>query len=180
MTDTELSPRQQQLAALWDEHTRCEFEEKNIDGTMATMTKDPYVNNVPNMNGGVGFDGVSEFYSKYFVPQIPPDTETTLVSRTIGNTQIVDELIFKFTHTIEMDWMLPGIKPTGKRVEVALVAIVGFTGDKISHEHIHWDQASVLVQLGLIDKDKLPVVGIEGSQKLMDVKSIASNTLICR
>ena len=68
----------------------------------------------------------------------------TPVSRTIGEDQIVDEMVFKFTHTIPMDWMLPGIAPTGKRVEVPLVAIVRFREGKLAHEHIYWDQASVL------------------------------------
>jgi carboxymethylenebutenolidase len=120
------------------------------------------------MAGGEGFDGVHEFYTKSFISTLPPDTETTLISRTVGHNQIVDELIFKFTHTTKMDWMLPGIEPTGERVEVALVAIVGFEEGKISHEHIYWDQASVLVQLGLIKKDNLPIHGIESVQKIQD------------
>jgi carboxymethylenebutenolidase len=97
---------------------------------------------------------------------MPPDTTLTPVSRTIGDDQIVDEMIFQFTHTVKMDWMLPGIEPTGKRVEVPLVAIVKFRGDKLAHEHIYWDQASVLVQLGLLDRANLPVTGIESARKL--------------
>src|SRR3990167_6028325 len=108
------------------------------------------------------------------------DTETILISRTIGETQIVDELIFKFTHDIVMDWMLPGIAPTGKKVAIALVAIVGFQSGKVSHEHIYWDQASVLVQLGLIDAKKLPVVGVEGAEKIKNPNKHASNQLINR
>jgi hypothetical protein len=60
-----------------------------------------------------------EFYSRYFVPQMPPDTEIVPVSRTVGADRIVDEMIFRFTHTIDMEWMLPGVPPTGKRVEIA-------------------------------------------------------------
>jgi carboxymethylenebutenolidase len=173
------TPDQQRLVDVWEEHTRCEFEQKSVDHTMATMIdKEAYVNNVPTMTGGVGTDNVRFFYSHYFIPQLPDDTETVLLSRTVGNTQIVDELIFKFTHTIKMDWMLPNIAPTGKRVEVALVAIINFQNDKVAHEHIYWDQASVLVQLGLIDQNKLPVVGIEGSRKVVDPHAYPSNKLI--
>ena len=132
------------------------------------MVENAYVNHVPVLTGGVGKKQLHQFYSKNFIPKMPPDTTITPISRTIGTNQVVDEMIFKFTHTIKMDWMLPGIEPTGKYVEVALVAIVGFTGDKISHEHIYWDQASVLVQLGLLNPDKLPVVGIESAQKVFD------------
>lgn len=122
---------------------------------------------------------MADFYAKYFIPQMPEDTETVPVSRTVGNTQIVDEMIFKFTHTSEMAWMLPGVAPTNKRVEVPLVAIIGFDGDKVAYERIYWDQASVLVQLGLIDGKNLPVAGIEATRKVED-PSLPSNTLIER
>ena len=110
---------------------------------------------------------------------MPPDTEVTPVSRTIGADQLVDEMIFKFTHTVRMDWMLPGIPPTGKRVEVPLVAIVRFRGDKLAHEHIYWDQASVLVQLGLLDPATMPVAGIETARKVLD-NALPSNALMQR
>src|SRR5215475_10551016 len=86
----------------------------------------------------------AEFSDKYFLPQIPPDTEVVPVSRTIGQGRLVDEIVVRFTHTIPMDWMLPGIPPTGKRVEVGLVVVVQFDGDKMAHETLYWDQASVL------------------------------------
>ena len=108
------------------------------------MVEDAYVNHIPVLTGGSGRDELREFYSKRFIPQMPPDTEMTPVSRTIGEDQIVDEMVFKFTHTIPMDWILPGIPPTGKPVEVPLVAIVRFRDNKLAHEHIYWDQASVL------------------------------------
>ena len=98
----------------------------------------------------------------------PSDTKTIPISRTIGSDRIVDEMLFCFTHDREIDWMLPGVAPTGKHVEVPLVAIVCFRGDKLYNEHIYWDQASVLVQLGLIDRAGLPVVGIESAQKLLN------------
>jgi carboxymethylenebutenolidase len=174
-----LTAAQESLGQLWEEHVRHEFRMHNTEDTLATMVKDAYVNHIPVMTGGVGLDELREFYSKRFIPQMPPDTEMIPISRTIGNNQLVDEMIFKFTHTIRMDWMLPGIAPTGKRVEVPLVAIVQFRKGKLAHEHIYWDQASVLVQLGLLDASSLPVAGVEASRKALDPK-LPSNELMWR
>ena len=174
-----LTPAQQRLSELWEEHVRYEFSTRNIEDTLATMIEDAYVNHIPVLTGGSGRDELREFYSKRFIPQMPPDTEMTPVSRTIGEDQIVDEMIFKFTHTIPMDWMLPGVPPTGKRVEVPLVAIVRFRDGKLAHEHIYWDQASVLVQIGLLDPAKLPVAGVESARKVVD-PSLPVNELLHR
>src|SRR5207247_8128177 len=137
------------------------------------------VNHIPVLTGGVGRDELRKFYSERFIPQMPPDTEMTPISRTIGNDQVVDEMVFKFTHTIRMDWMLPGLAPTGKRVEVPLVAIVRCREGKLAYAHIYWDQASVLVQIGLIDAAKLPVAGVESARKVLD-PSLPANTLMNR
>lgn len=158
---------------------RYEFATHNVEDTLATMVPDAYVNHIPVMTGGVGREQLREFYSKRFIPQMPPDTEMIPISRTIGNDQLVDEMVFKFTHTMRMDWLLPGIAPTGKRVEVPLVAIVRFREGKLAHEHIYWDQASVLVQLGLLDSSKLPIAGVESARKALD-KTLPSNALIDR
>ena len=174
-----LSPAQQTLRHLWEQHVQHEFSTRNTDDTLATMVDDAYVNHIPVLTGGVGKDELREFYSKRFIPQMPPDTEMTPVSRTIGENQLVDEMVFKFTHTIPMDWMLPGIPPTGKRVEVPLVAIVRFREGKLAHEHIYWDQASVLVQIGLIDPSKLPVAGVESARKVQD-PTLPANELMKR
>ena len=180
MSDTtNLTAAQTLLQDLWEEHVRCEFATHDAEDTLATMVEDSYVNHIPVMTGGVGRDELREFYSKLFIPQMPPDTEIALISRTIGDTQLVDEMVFKFTHTQNMDWMLPGIAPTGRRVEVPLVAIVGFRDGKVSHEHIYWDQASVLVQLGLLNPDSLPVAGVETARKVLE-PALPSNTLVDR
>ena len=170
---------QKTLSQLWDEHVRHEFSTRHTEHTLDTMVEHAYVNHIPVLTGGSGHDELREFYSKHFIPQMPPDTEMTAVSRTIGEDQLVDEMIFKFTHTISMDWMLPGIPPTGKRVEVPLVAIVRFRDGKLAHEHIYWDQASVLVQIGLLDPAKLPVVGVESAKKVLD-PSLPANELMKR
>jgi carboxymethylenebutenolidase len=174
-----LTPAQQGLQDLWEEHLQYEFVTHNTEDSLATMVEDAYVNDIPVMTGGVGKPALREFYAKYFIPQMPPDTELTPISRTIGTDRLVDEMVFKFTHTNRMDWMLPGIAPTGKRVEVAMVAIVQFRGDKLAHEHIYWDQASVLVQVGLLDPSTLPVVGVDSARKALDPK-LPSNALIDR
>ena len=163
-----LSPAQEALRKLWEDHVRYEFSTRNTDDTLATMVDDAYVNHIPVLTGGVGRDELREFYSKRFIPQMPPDTEMTPVSQPIGKDQLVDEMVFKFTHSIRMDWILPGIPPTGKRVEIPLVAIVRFRDGKLAHEHIYWDQASVLVQIGLLDPSKLPVAGVESARKVLD------------
>jgi carboxymethylenebutenolidase len=168
-TTAPLTPSQLRMVDVWQEHCRAEFEAHSVDETMATMTPSPCLLNLPTLAGGVGAAGVREFYTRVFLPGIPPDTETHLVSRTVGADRIVDELIFRCTHTVRMDWMLPGLAPTGKRVVVALVAIVEFHGDKIASEHIFWDQGCVLAQLGLVDARSLPVVGAESERRLLDL-----------
>ena len=177
--DANRSPAQERLSQLWEEHVRYEFSTRNTEDTLATMVEDAYVNHIPVLTGGVGKDELREFYSKRFIPQMPPDTEMTPVSRTIGEDQLVDEMVFKFTHTIPMDWMLPGVAPTGKRVEIPLVAIVRFKKGKLVHEHIYWDQASVLVQIGLLDPAQLPVAGVETAHKVLD-PSLPANELMKR
>jgi carboxymethylenebutenolidase len=174
-----LTPEQRRLADLWEEHVRDEFVTKNADVTIETMVPDAYVNHIPVMTGGLGREALRSFYSRHFIPKMPPDTGIELVSRTVGTDRLVDEMIFRFTHTIQMDWMLPGLAPTGRHVEVPLVAIVSFRGDKLVHEHIYWDQASVLVQLGLLEPSSLPVAGEETARKALDA-SLPSNELMLR
>ncbi len=167
------------LVALWEAHCRYEFETRDVDATMATMVAEPYVNHVPTLTGGVGHDMLKRFYKYHFIGGNPPDTELEPISRTVGEDQIVDEMVFKFTHTSEVDWMLPGVKPTGKRVEVPLIAIVKFVDGQVAHEHIYWDQASVLVQTGLLSPEGLPVAGVEATRKVID-KTLPSNALMTR
>ncbi|ODH02478.1 hypothetical protein A4S05_24785 [Nostoc sp. KVJ20] len=176
---TNLTPAQEYLQALWEEHLQYEFGTHSTEDAVATMVEDAYVNHIPVMTGGVGKPALREFYSKYLIPQMPPDTELTLISRTIGTDQLVDEMVAKFTHTVWMEWILPGVAPTGKRVEVPVVAIVQFRDGKLAHEHIYWDQASVLVQVGLLDPGTLPVVGVDSARKAID-PNLPSNTLIDR
>jgi carboxymethylenebutenolidase len=158
---------QPNLTELWQEHTSHEFVTRDVESTLATMVEDAYVNHVPVLTGGEGKDALRRFYSRDFIPCMPPDTKLTPVSRTIGESQLVDEMIFSFTHTQEMPWMLPGIAPTNRHVEVPLVAIVGFREGKLACERIYWDQASVLKQIGLITDPALPVFGAETARKVL-------------
>jgi carboxymethylenebutenolidase len=165
------------LVTLWEAHCRCEFETRDVDATMATMVAEPYVNHIPTMTGGVGHDALKHFYTDHFIGANPADFAMRPVSRTVGEDRIVDEFVLRFTHTTEIDWMLPGVAPTGREVEIPMIAIVQFQGGKLAHEHIYWDQASVLVQIGLLDPDRLPVVGAEQARKVVD-KTLPSNTLM--
>ena len=174
-----LASAQKSLSDRWDEHVKYEFATRDTEDTLRTMVPDAYVNHVPVLTGGVGHDELREFYSQRFIPQMPPDTSMTSVSRTIGVDRVVDEMVFEFTHTIKMDWMLPGVAPTGKHVKIPLVVIVHFRDGKLAHEHIYWDQASVLAQLGLIDATKLPVAGVETAEKVLD-PSLPANKLMER
>jgi carboxymethylenebutenolidase len=155
------------LSSAWDQHLASEFAAKSPEQALATMTAEPYVNEVALMIGGRGRDEVRDFYAHHFLSQIPPDMETIPVSRTIGQGRVVDELILRFTHSICMDWLLPGVAPTGKVVELPMVVIVQFEGDKVAHEHIYWDQASVLVQVGLLERT-LPVRGGEIAAQVLN------------
>lgn len=167
------------LSALWDEHTRQEFEIRDVPATMATMVDEPYVNHIPTMTGGVGYQQLSRFYQHHFVHGNPDDMELVPISRTVGACQVVDEFILRFTHDREIDWLLPGVAPTGKKVAVPMLGVIRFRGPKLCHEHIYWDQASVLVQVGLLDPEGLPVAGAETARKLLD-ESLPSNTLMKR
>ena len=174
-----LSPEQQALEKLWEEHLASEFKAKSAEAAVNTMVERPSVNHVPVMTGGVGRKQLTHFYGQYFIPQMPPDTEIVPISRTIGHDRLVDEFVFKFTHTLQMDWLLPGVAPTNKPVEVVKVVIVQFWDGKIASESIHWDQASVLVQLGLLDPSKLPVAGVAAARKVLDPE-LPSNELMKR
>jgi carboxymethylenebutenolidase len=155
------------LSNAWDQHLASEFGAKSADEAVATMTAQSYVNMIPLMVGARGRDEVRDFYANHFLSQIPPDLEIVPVSRTIGQGQVVDEVIMRFTHSIRMDWLLPSIPASGNRVELPLVAIIQFDGEKIAHEHIYWDQASLLVQIGLLDRT-LPVRGGEIAAQVLN------------
>jgi carboxymethylenebutenolidase len=154
------------LPALWQQHTDHEFVTRDTEATLATMVDDAYVNHIPVMTGGRGKEALRAFYSKDFIPKMPPDTSLTPISRTVGENQLVDEMIFSFTHTEEMPWMLPGVAPTNRPVKIPLVVIVKFRDGKLAHEHIYWDQASVLKQIGLLTDPSLPVFGVETANKV--------------
>lgn len=156
------------IAAMFDAHVKAEFQDLDLEATMSTMADHPYVHHVPTITGGNGTVGVRAFYSEHFIGQWPDDTETRAVSRTVGESQVVDELHMTFTHDRPLDIMLPGIPPTGRRISVLVVVVVGFEDGMVSREHIYWDQATVLVQAGLLDPSGLPVVGSEQADALLD------------
>jgi carboxymethylenebutenolidase len=174
-----LGPRYD-LNALWERHGDYEFAIRDADATIATMVAEPYVNHIPTLTGGIGRRELHRFYKYHFIPTLPKDTKLRPVSRTIGADSVVDELLFCCTHTEEIDWLLPGIAPTGKYLEIPTVVIIQFRGDQIAHEHIYWDSASALVQVGALDPRGLPTTGIETARKALNEKSSASNLLMAR
>ncbi len=167
------------LEALWERHTALEFAARDAEATMTTMVAEPYVNHIPTMTGGVGYSELLRFYKYHFIPTTPPDAKLVPVSRTVGVDRLVDEFVFTLTHDRQVDWLLPGVPPTNKRIEIPMLAVVRFRGDKLYNEHIYWDQATVLVQAGLLDPKLLPVAGVETARKLLD-ESLPSNTLMQR
>lgn len=164
----------QELIRLWEEHLKCEFTTHDAAATLETMVDEPYVNHIPTMTGGYGRDALLAFYSRDFIPVMPPDLRIEPLSRTVGEDQLVDEMILSFTHTGPIPWMLPGVAPTHRKVRVPLVAIVRFRDGKVAHEHIYWDQASVLKQIGLLNDPSLPVYGAETADKALDPRSGAN------
>ena len=165
------------LNHLWERHCYYEFATRDVDAVMPTMVAAPYVNHIPTMTGGVGHDQLKRFYKYHFVDANPDDTRLIPLSRTIGADRIVDEFVFCATHDREIDWLLPGLAPTGKYFEVPMLAVVCFRGDKLYNEHIYWDQASVLVQIGVLNPEGLPIAGIQTAKKLVD-ETLPSNTLM--
>ena len=167
---SKLSASQQAMVELFERHVKAELD-GDLETTMATMSENPHLTNVPNVMGGVGSKGVRDFYGNHLVGKFfPPDVKMQNVSRTVGSDQIVDEVVISFTHTTAIDWLLPAVPPTGRKVEMAVAVIVGFKNGKISHEHIYWDQASVLVQVGLLNPARLPVSGVESARKVLNPK----------
>jgi carboxymethylenebutenolidase len=203
------------LEAIWEEHTLYEFGERDVEKTMATMVEEPYVNHVPTvsassrianvahdplqMTGGVGRAALTTFYRNHFIFSNPPDTTLELISRTVGIDRVIDEFIFCFTHTKVIDWLIPGIPPTNLPVRVPFTSVVNIRGDRLYHEHIAWDQASVLRQLGLLPEwlpfpyplpdgrvpgpgkrfeYRVPAAGVETSAKMEDEGAVLSNELM--
>jgi carboxymethylenebutenolidase len=167
------------LGEVFDAHTGAEFETRDIEATMATMSETPSVTHVPVMTGGCGREAVRRFYETWFIGRWPKDTALKRLSRTVGKDRVVDEVIVSFTHDCEMPALLPGVAPTGRKVVLPHVVVVGFDNGRIAYEHIYWDQASLLVQIGLLDRAKLPVTGAEQADRLLD-PTLPSNTLIAR
>ncbi|EHA47811.1 hypothetical protein MGG_09427 [Pyricularia oryzae 70-15] len=184
------------LEQIWDEHCHYEFVDRSAEHTMSTMVQEPYVNHVPVLTGGVGREPLTSFYRSHFIFSNASDAELELVSRSVAIDRVIDEFIFKCTHNLEIDWLVPGIPPTGKKLEIPFTAVVNIRGDRLFHEHISWDQGTVLRQLGLMPEYlpfpypmpdgrtpepgkrfeyRVPVAGVETANKMRDRNSVSSN-----
>jgi len=164
-----LTPDQQTMLATWQQHTYAEFVLKDADAALATMTENPYLLMIATGTACVGRAAVREQYADHFLPEIPPDLELESLSQTIGSDRLVEEMVVRFTHTIEMDWLLPTLRPTGRRAEFIIAAVIGFEGGKVAHEHIYWDQATLLSEMGILDHP-LAVGGMHSALKLLRLR----------
>jgi carboxymethylenebutenolidase len=165
------------LGAVFDAHVKAEFVDMDVAATMATMTPEPYLTHVPTLTGGTGRAEVERFYREHFVGHWPDDVQVKSVSRTVGQNRVVDELIVSFTHDREMPVFLPGVTPTGRKVVLPHVVVMGFDEfGRVAYEHIYWDQASLL---GLLDPTLLPVSGAEQAKRLLD-SNLPANEMIER
>src|SRR5512134_731707 len=159
---SEISAQAKDLGAVFDAHVKAEFVDMDVDATMATMAPEPYLTHVPTLTGGTGREQVTQFYRDHFVGHWPRDVEVQQLSRTVGKNRVVDEVIVSFTHDREMRVYLPGVAPTGRKVVLPHVVVMGFdAAHRVAYEHIYWDQATLLVQVGLLDPALLPVAGAE-------------------
>jgi SnoaL-like domain len=177
MPPAAFTPAQQAMVDAWEKHVQDALDARSVPATMDTLFEHLVILNVPLLTGGVGYRAVQDYYARHFTPSNPPDTTITLLSRTVGRERLVDELL-TFTHSTELAWLAPGIAPTGGRVELPLVAVVRFRDALIASAHLYWDQASVLVQLAVLERGRLPVAGAESAGKLLDPASVPSNQLI--
>jgi hypothetical protein len=180
------------LERVVEENNEHKYKTHNIEKFLETYTTTltPHANFTPTLTGGSGLEELRRFYKDYFFNNHPPNFHMRLISRTIGVDRIVDELYIQFKHTVVMPWVLPGVAPTNKKVEVIVVSVVGMRAGKIWSERFYWDQASVMFQVGLLDPDEvpeefkknglemLPIAGSEAARKVMDFESEESNDMI--
>lgn len=172
------SPAEQAMIDVWEAHTAAEFVHKDADRAIETMADDPELIHVPVGTGATGREALRSFYREIFIPQSPPDLELQLLSRSVGQNRVIDEFVLRLTHTVQMDWFAPGVAPTGRELIVPHVGIIAFEGDKISSEHIYWDQATVLLQLGVL-ADSFPALGAGQANRLLD-RNAPANELMLR
>ncbi|KAJ7762802.1 NTF2-like protein [Mycena maculata] len=174
------------LEAIWEEHTYFEFEARTVAKTMGTMVAEPYVNHVPTLAGGIGRKQLSAFYRDHFIFNNPKDTRMETISRTVGSDRVVDEFIMHATHDKQIDWLLPGVPPTGKKFALPMLGVINIRGDRLYHEHIWWDQATACMQVGIIPTHvpfggktlRLPIAGVESATLLRDERSVPPNKML--
>ena len=170
------SAAEQALIDVWEAHMAAEFEQKSADLAIATMTDHPVLIHVPVGTGATGREPLRKFYKEIFIPQVPPDTELQLLTRTVAPDRLIDEFLLRFTHTVQMDWYVPGIAPTGRRIEVPHVGVIAFKDGKISSEHIYWDHATVLLQLGVL-QGEFPILGADQGERLLNPAAPANRLI---
>ncbi len=150
----------------WSAHTAAEFVTLDVDATMSTMTENPTVLHVATSVGARGREAVRQFYTDHFIGHQASDMQLLVTSHTATETSVVEEMTISFTHDAEIPWILPAVEPSGRRVVVPIVAVIGTRNGLVHTEHIYWDQATVLAQMGLVDTSQLPIIGAEQADLL--------------
>ncbi|MDZ7734192.1 MAG: ester cyclase [Acidimicrobiia bacterium] len=158
---------------LWEAHQRAEFELKDADAAIDTMTAEPSLVHVPIGAGAFGREALRRFYAEVFIPQLPDDIEPQVVTRTVTGDRLIEEFVLRYTHTVRMDWATPGVPPTGQRVAVPHVAVIDFHEGLIAAERIWWDQATLLAQLGILP-DGFPVLAARQADRVLDPSAPAN------
>ncbi|KAG8732718.1 hypothetical protein FRC11_011377 [Ceratobasidium sp. 423] len=143
------------IEAIWEEHTRHEFEGRDVGATMSTMVAEPYVNHIPTLTGGIGRKALTWFYARHFIHSNPDSTRMELVSRTLGPDRVVDEFVFEFVHDKEIDWM----------DQASVLVQIGLLPEKLAFP-------------GTGNEIRLPVAGVEQAEKMVDPAARESNLLI--
>jgi len=156
---TDFTDSEKALIEVWEAHTSAEFEQKDADAAIATSgdrrNRESCAAEVLRRN----------LYSAGAARHRPEIAYAE--RRAEPHHRRIYPPLLRFTHTVRMDWFAPGIEPTGRRLAVPHVGVIAFEGGKISSEHIYWDQAAVLAQMGLLNGE-LPVIGAAQCDRLLD------------
>ncbi|MGH3153531.1 MAG: hypothetical protein ACRDOB_22755 [Streptosporangiaceae bacterium] len=145
-----ISAAMHELERVADEHSDALLTRHDVDAALAVMAADPTVRHLPSAAGASGREALYRFYAEDYLPHLPGDLARTRISRTVGRFRLVDETLVRFRHDRPLPWLLPGIEPTYRWAEVTTIVITDFDRLRLRGQHIHWDHATLLTQLGLV------------------------------
>jgi carboxymethylenebutenolidase len=120
----------------------------DLDAALDLVSDDVALTTLPVGTGARGADALRRHLAEDVLPHRPVDLATTRVSRTGDRWRVVDEELVAFTHDRELPWLVPGLAPTGRRVEVLAISVVTVRRQRIVQHRTLWDHHGLLVQLG--------------------------------